>query len=324
MEDTIIGCIILIIIALIIYPFQRISDFNVHRYTEGFNQPKQKDKDVIQKIKKEYINGTPWTQDEIKQWSISLSGLYNTFHSIQDNMQDIYSIYSKTEGQLESSARKKHTHWLTMTPSQRANANMIEDPILKYYEPITSNHSRLPFGGLKDNEGELPVGITMIALENPSAVISFDVSGSGSSSSSGSGSLENIFYKSSEKYVSSFTIAIDKLTQSVNDLTWSTNGDNTVSLLPRIKKIQENAIKKQKELNKKKEGFKSNPRIITVDVYPHQNTIDFMRKSKSIFATLRQNLKITRENVVDASNILEALNKQGKDTHNKLKSLISK
>lgn len=226
------------------------------------------------------------------------------------------------ESQLEQAARKKHTHWVTMTPEQRSHAKMVQNPITSYYTPLKSQ-SQIPLAGLKDNEGGLPFGIPQVALLAPSSLIQFNWRSKSDE--------ERTFYDKSKQYANTVTNALTRLEQNVRILEWSTNGSSVVSLLPRIQSLQEQSEKQRKELEKKRkenksssEGFTVTKRTITIPVYPFQTASNIVQYANTSLSKMRESLQTTREDVLKAKHMLKQMNDKGKATHAKLKAAVSK
>lgn len=304
-----IGCGVIILVAVLIhqtYP------------KEGFYQSTSSShSQSTPKI--QYVGGSPWKQNNVTHWQRGLQDIYTSFEKVQKDVQDIYDIYVSVESQLETAARKKHKHWVTMTSEQRQHAKMVNDPLTEYYSPLkTQSHPTGPLGGLKDNEGGLPFGIPRVGLPHPDAIIQFQWK----PGSSG----ESTFYTQSRQYVSTLTHAIKRLEQHVQVLEWSTRGNKIVSLLPRIQAMKERADVQSKHLQKRKqehsnENFETTR---TVTVYSFNNALQILQTSQEKLSNLRNILYTTRNDVLQAKHILTKMNDQGKATHAKLTSAISK
>jgi len=308
---ALIGCILIVCVALVLYPmFRRIP-------IESFTN----EKDIVE-IVYNYTGGSPWSQADVLQWKTGLTGIHDSFYSIQNDIQDIYTQYVSVESQLEQAARKKHTHWLTMTPEQRAHANMIDNPLTAYYDPLKSQSKR-PLGGLKDNEGGLPFGIPQISLPDPSTKIQFNWTSKSDE--------ERTFYSQSKQYANVIVNAITRLEQNATILEWSTNGDSVASLLPRIQALQEQSEKQSRDLEKKrksqeknKEAFTVTRRTITIPVYSFHDATNIVHSSQANLSRLRDSLQTTREDVLRAKQLLKAMDDKGKATHQKLKAAVAK
>lgn len=311
MNLVLVGCIIIVCVALVLYPmFGRTP-------MESFAN----EKDIVE-IVYNYTGGSPWSQSDVLQWKKGLSDIHDSFYSVQKDIQDIYTHYVSVESQLEQAARKKHKHWLTMTPTQRAHANMVDDPLTAYYNPLKSQSKR-PLGGLKDNEGGLPFGIPQVSLPDPSTEIQFNWTSKSDA--------ERTFYNQSKQYANTLTNAITRLEQNATILEWSTNGDNVASLLPRIQALQEQSEKQSKNLEKKrnsqeknKEAFTVTRRTITIPVYSFHNATNIIHSSQTNLSKMRESLQKTREDVLRAKQLLKAMDDKGKATHQKLRAAVAK
>mgnify|MGYP000380333186 CR=1 FL=1 len=306
---VLVGCIIIVCVALVLHPmFRRTS-------TESFAN----EKDIVETVYT-YTGGLPWSQGDVLQWKKGLTNIHESFYSIQKDIQDIYDHYVSVESQLEQAARKKHTHWLTMTPTQRAHANMVDDPLTAYYDPLKSQSKR-PLGGLKDNEGGLPFGIPQLSLVDPSTEIQFDWTSKSDE--------ERTFYSQSKQYANTLVAAITRLEQNATILEWSTNGDAVVSLLPRIQALQEQSETQSKELEKKrksqtKEAFTVTRRTITIPVYSFHDATNILQSTQNSLSKIRESLQKTREDVLTAKKLLKTMDDKGKATHQKLRAAVAK
>ena len=297
---VLIGCVVILCVGILLHP--------IFIRTESFQSSQR----VVETVYT-YTGGNPWSQGDVSQWRRGLVNVYSTFDSIQKEIQDIYEIYVSVESQLEQGARKKHSHWVTMTPSQREHADMVNNPLSSYYDPMKSQ-SRLPLGGLKDNEGGLPFGIPQVSLTNPTSEIQFDWLSKSND--------EISFYKQSKSYANLLVNAITRVKQHADLLEWSTSQNKIASLLPRIETLQENANKKSKHLQDKKqnEGFEVTKRTITIPVYSFTEATNTIESSKKTLSGIRSTLARTREDILKAKQIVNQLNQQGMKAHDKLKS----
>lgn len=305
-----IGCGVIILVAVLIhqtYP------------KEGFYQSTSSPSRPQSAPKTQYVGGSPWKQNNVTHWQRGLQNIYTSFEKIQKDVHDIYDIYVSVESQLETAARKKHKHWVTMTPEQRQHAKMVKDPLTEYYGPLkTQSHPTGPLGGLKDNEGGLPFGIPRVGLPHPDTSIQFQWK-PGSPE-------ESTFYTTSRQYANTLTHAIERLEQHVQVLEWSTRGNKVVSLLPRIQAMKERADAQSKHLQKRKqehsnENFETTRTIV---VYSFNKALQILQTSQATLSNLRNILYTTRNDVLQAKHILTKMNDQGKATHAKLTSAISK
>jgi hypothetical protein len=312
---VLVGCVIVVCIALLLHPVflrPRLEPFR--------NKSEQ---DIVETVYN-YTGGSPWSQGDVTEWKNGLVTIHNSFYDVQKEIQDIYDIYVSVESQLEQSARKKHTHWVTMTPEQRSHAKMVENPITAYYTPLKSQ-SKIPLGGLKDNEGGLPFGIPQVALADPVESIQFTWSSKSDE--------ERTFYEKSKQYATTLIHAMTRLEQHVRILEWSTNGSSVASLLPRIQSLQEQSNKQSKDLQKKREeqkkqekqeAFTITKRTITIPVYPFSQASNVVHTSQSNLSKIRESLHRTREDVLSAKSMLKQMNDKGKATHAKLKAAVAK
>lgn len=308
---VLIGCIIIICVALIVHPMFASSR------RESFTTANEQD--IVETIYN-YKDGSPWSQGDILQWKTGLTNVHTSFYSIQKDIQDIYENYVSVESQLEQAARKKHSHWLTMTPGQRAHANMVDNPLTTYYDPLKSQNKR-PLAGLKDNEGGLPFGIPKISLEDPGTVIGFNWKSKSDE--------EQTFYKQSKQYADTLIKSVQRLQQNAEILEWSTNGNTVASLLPRIQSIQEQSEKQSQNLKMKRQSQEKEPfavirRTITIEVYPFTEAARTIHSSQNELTKIRESLHKTREDVLQAKKLLQMMNDKGNQTHQRLKDAVAK
>jgi len=275
--------------------------------TEGFQNEKTgtKTKTIVK-----YERGEPWDKQEVLSWKARLMTAHTKYQNLQDDIQAVYNKYLSVESKLEQAARKKHTHWLTMTPADRERAGMIDDPIQAYYAPITSL-SRLPLGGLKDNEGNLPFGIPRVSLLGPDEAISF----AWEPKSNG----EATFYQNAKEYVDSLGDVIRRTGKQLDILAWSTTGNKKASLLPRVETLKKDSDEKQKELQaKKKEGFATT--TTTIQVYPYYSATHLVNRAINHMETMTNTIQKTRDDVSRAAKLVDEMDNQGKKTHQKLRA----
>jgi hypothetical protein len=302
MRAIIISCIIIIGIVLLIHPFY------IKNSVESYQN-----NNVIVETEYKYQGGPEWSSSDVTQWKDDIEDLYKIFNNTQSKLQKVYASYS---------------HWTTMTPKQRSQAKMIEDPISVYYDPLTKG-SKLPLGGLSDNEGRLPYGIPKISLPPPSGLSS--VNGGIEYDWEPRSSDEKKFYKQSSLYANTMKTAVEKLASSVELINWSTNGDKTISLLPRILEIQKEADEQKKNFAEKQkvhrsktagtEGFETiEKRVVIIDVYPFVDAVNFVNSTKRALSTMNNELDKTNEDILQASQILNKMQEEGQATHDKLKN----
>jgi hypothetical protein len=276
-------------------------------------------------------DGAPWSGENLREWTQLAQSISNQFQRIQKNLQDSLKTYESTEGSLEQNARKKREHWLTMTPQQRSQAKMIEDPVQEYYNTL-KGASQLPLGGLPDNEGKLPFGIPQIAFPTPQE--SLLSPGWGASApetrTPEQRRAEQEFYRKAPEYISTVSRPIDDLDTNIKLFSWSVRDNDKISLLPRVEMLKKQLDEsKQKTRDKKgdslkippkKEGFSngdsggngksSGCKTVEIVVYSWDEASKKLREYQSQLNTMESTMKTLADDVSKANAILSQIQKE--------------
>jgi len=272
----------------------------------------------------------PWSGETLNEWTQQVQSIEKQFQRIQTQLQNSLKTYESTEGSLEQNARKKREHWLTMTPQQRSQAKMIEDPVQEYYATLTGA-SRLPLGGLPDNEGKLPFGIPQIAFPSPSSIpglLSPGVSSWGASApdtrTPDQRRGEQEFYRKAREYVASISSPITDLDTNIKLFSWSVRDNDKISLLPRVEMLQRQLEeakkntrdKKGSRLNipPKKEGFDTSQtstgcKTVEIVVYSWEVASKKLKEYQAQLNTMETTTQTLADDVSKANAILQQIQK---------------
>lgn len=273
----------------------------------------------------------PWSGETLNEWTQHVQSIEKQFQRIQTQLQNSLKTYESTEGSLEQNARKKREHWLTMTPQQRSQAKMIEDPVQEYYATLTGA-SRLPLGGLPDNEGKLPFGIPQIAFPSPSSIpglLSPGVSSWGASApdtrTPDQRRGEQEFYRKAREYVASIGSPITDLDTNIKLFSWSVRDNDKISLLPRVEMLQRQLEeakkntrdKKGSRLNipPKKEGFETSQpstgcKTVEIVVYSWEVASKKLKDLQTQLNTMETTTQTLADDVSKANTILQQIQKE--------------